>query len=234
MFGGGRCMSEAMVPSDIVVRGNHFTKDERGSRPPSKPAVKNLFEIKNGQRWLVGGEPLREVLDGRPGGRGDSAEGGEQRRAGGARAEPQGIFRLNAVRQAGGFLTVNYSEAGVTLGTEDIEISNNVAYDLGVGSWTGDGHAFRLGGGPDAIRLLHNTVLNRDSFLKLWDQPAVKSLLGLRVVGTSAARVAMASGDRMPAGSGRWRLTPTRPATSGPRMLEDNGTASIAYPPGRS
>jgi hypothetical protein len=46
---------EAMVPSDIVVRGNWVRKNLSWLTLASKPAVKNLFEIKNGQRWLVEG-----------------------------------------------------------------------------------------------------------------------------------------------------------------------------------
>jgi hypothetical protein len=60
MFGGGRCMSEAMVPSDIVVRGNHFTKDElahAGVEAGREEPLRDQERAALARR----GEPLREA-----------------------------------------------------------------------------------------------------------------------------------------------------------------------------
>jgi hypothetical protein len=51
MFGGANSQSEANIPSDILVSGNHFAKPLAWKGTPK--AVKNLFELKSARRVVV-------------------------------------------------------------------------------------------------------------------------------------------------------------------------------------
>ena len=63
IFGGAKPSVDNLIPSDMEIRGNHFTRPL--SWRPGDPSyggtawyVKNLFELKNGQRVLFEGNLL--------------------------------------------------------------------------------------------------------------------------------------------------------------------------------
>lgn len=67
MFGGGDPAISGLVPSDIEIRGNTFSKDaawnprEKAANAP-RWTVKTLFELKNARRVLVEGNEFRDYL----------------------------------------------------------------------------------------------------------------------------------------------------------------------------
>jgi hypothetical protein len=63
MFGGGVAQIDQLVPSEIEIRGNHFTKpwawmEGHPDNTGYTPWVKNLFEIKNGRDVVFSGNLL--------------------------------------------------------------------------------------------------------------------------------------------------------------------------------
>lgn len=189
MFGGGTVRSLAMIPRDIVIKGNIFTKNKTlWDNLGAKWSVKNLLELKDAENVLIEGNLFENCWT-------NGQTGTAILFKAAANSEPAAwvrcrrvTFRNNVVRNAGGFLAINNSEGtGTTMGCDDITIENNVAYNLGGTVWTGNGHAFRLGGGPKSIKLLHNTTPdNAHAFLYTWNDPAIDKMANLQIVGNIA------------------------------------------------
>ncbi|HKP72948.1 MAG TPA: hypothetical protein VJT82_08425 [Pyrinomonadaceae bacterium] len=158
-FGGTEPAIPSLVPSDIEFRRNYCTKQVswRG-----KWLVKNLFELKNGQRVVVEGNILENNwADGQVGyaivltpGNGTAN----------ASAVVQDINILNnVIRHTGA--GVNILDYGWVVGnqrasrqTSRITIRNNLFQDVNANTWGGEGTLVKLTGTPQ-VTFDHNTVL---------------------------------------------------------------------------
>lgn len=189
LFGGGTVRSDAMVPSDVIVRGNHVTLD-RAAWDASKWTVKNLFEIKNVQRCLVEGNLFENVWT-----HGQDGTAIVLKAAGYEGAVPSPpltrqwelTFRYNVVRNAGSFMATLYSENQPTLGTDTLDISHNVAYNLKTGIYTGQARGFGYGGPSKNVRVAHNTLPKLgNAFIYHWNDPAVDAMTGFKCIGNLA------------------------------------------------
>lgn len=163
MFGGGTPSIRDLVPSDIVIRRNHFYK------PPSwKPGtphyegtpwtVKNIFELKNARRVLVDGNLLENNWSGGQDGYGVlftvRTEGDRVPWA----VVDDVTFTNNVIK---------HSESGINfLGIDDSPKRDGHARHLTVANnlWVLDGgRLFQLLDGTHDVVIDHNTALNVDA-----------------------------------------------------------------------
>ena len=158
MFGGADPSIPNLVPSDITIRRNYFTKplEWRGQ----KWQVKNAFELKNARRVLVEGNVFEHVWAGAQTGYAIVFTPRNQ----GGRAPWSVVedvtFRYNVVRHAGnGFNITGYDDEKPSAQAGRIRISHNLVYDINRTTWGGEQGTFlMLGNQPRDITVEHNTV----------------------------------------------------------------------------
>jgi hypothetical protein len=160
MFGGVDPSIADLVPSDIVVRQNHFSKPRSWwVADPSYAgipwSVKNLFELKNARRVLIEGNIFEHNWM--------NAQNGfavlftvrdQNGRAPWSTVEDV-TFRLNIVRHSGS--GINISGTDDVFGSQEtvrILIQDNVLADLGP-QWGGQGRVFQL---PNSSRETASSV----------------------------------------------------------------------------
>ncbi|MBI2893442.1 MAG: hypothetical protein HYY06_07805 [Deltaproteobacteria bacterium] len=137
MFGGAVPSIPDLVPSDIEVRGNHFSKPLawRAGDPANTgytPVVKNLFEIKNGRDVVFEGNLLENNWAGadQHGFAIVLTPRGEQGAAPQATAERVWILR-NHVRHVGGGVNIlGRDGSGPSQQASDITIAENLFEDI--------------------------------------------------------------------------------------------------------
>ena len=164
MFGGADPSIDGLVPSDIVIRGNHLAKplQWRGGTPGAEATawtVKNLFELKNARRVLVEGNLLEYNWP--------AAQNGfavlltVRNQDGGA---PWSVvedvtFAKNVVRHVGaGVNILGHDDIHPSRQTRRIAITGNLFADVG-GSW-GSGRLFQVLDGTSDVWIRHNTAFN--------------------------------------------------------------------------
>ena len=163
MFGGADPSIDGLVPSDIVITGNHFAKPLawRSATPGGKPAwtVKNLFELKNARRVLVEGNLLEHNWT--------AAQNGfavlltVRNQDGGA---PWSVvedvtFARNVVRHVGaGVNILGRDDIHSSQQTRRIAIVGNLFDDVG-GRW-GSGRLFQVLDGTSDVSIQRNTASN--------------------------------------------------------------------------
>jgi hypothetical protein len=157
MFGGADPSIPNLVPSDIEIRRNYFTKPLawRGNW-----LVKNILELKSARRAIIEGNVLENCWE--------DAQGGAavvftpRNQGGGA---PWTVleditFRNNIVRHASTGIGLLATDDINTSGyTRRIQIVNNLFYDLNSETWGGLSRVFALNGtgGEDWV-INHNTA----------------------------------------------------------------------------
>ena len=169
LFGGADPRIPDLVPADIVIRGNHFSKPLawRIGDPAyaGRPwIVKNLFELKNARRvtveynlfeqnWSHAQDGLAILFTVR------NQDGGS----------PWAVvedvtFANNVVRRvASGMYVLGFDDIHDSRQSSRIAIRNNLFTEIG-GSW-GDGRLFLVQNGARDVTIEHNTALNGESFL---------------------------------------------------------------------
>jgi poly-beta-1,6-N-acetyl-D-glucosamine synthase len=164
MFGGADPTIDGLVPSDIVVTGNHLAKPLRWRRgtPGAEPtdwSVKNLFELKNARRVVVEGNLLEYNWP--------AAQNGfavlltvrnQDGRAPWSVVEDV-TFSRNVVRHVGaGVNILGRDDIHSSQQTRRIAITGNLFDDVG-GSW-GSGRLFQVLDGTSDVRIDRNTASN--------------------------------------------------------------------------
>jgi hypothetical protein len=171
MFGGADAEVRNLVPSDIEIRGNLFSKPL--SWRDSEWAVKNLFELKNARRVLVD----RNVFENNW----VDAQNGfailftPRNQDGGA---PWSMVRdVTFTRNV-----IRHSSSGVNiLGTDDnhpsqrtkrITIRDNIFEDIDGARWGGAGRLFQILDGPADVVIEHNTAFQSGDVLAGEGEPS--------------------------------------------------------------
>ena len=155
----------ALVPADIVIGGNHFT------RPPSWKTsawqVRHLLAIHHARRVLVEGNVFEHNWTGA------DAEGFAivlaVRTHGGAvpwAAIEDVTLRYNVVRNSAAVLKVVARDASGGV-LRRLLVENNLLYGIDHTIWGGDGRIFELAGGPSEVTIDHNTCLQLPSGRRL-------------------------------------------------------------------
>jgi hypothetical protein len=169
MFGGGDPRIDDLVPSDIVIRRNHFTKPlswrpEHPSFNGRKWVVKNLLELKNARRVVIEGNLFENSwLQNQTGValllKGTNQDG----RATWSVCEDVAV-RHNVIRHVG--TAIQLAKEGNSQGTRRVQIVNNLAYDISRERYS-PGQPYEgsfLGTQIDAdeVTVEHNTVADID------------------------------------------------------------------------
>jgi hypothetical protein len=157
MFGGSDPAIPDLVPSDITIRRNYFSKplSWRGERWQ----VKNAFELKSARRVLIESNVFENVWV--------AAQAGyailfSTRNQGGK--APWAIvedvtFRYNVVRHAASAMNISgYDDERPSQQGRRFRVSHNVFYDIDASRWGGGGTFLQVGNEARDIVVEHNTV----------------------------------------------------------------------------
>ena len=158
LFGGADPAVPNLVPSDITISGNHFTKPTAWRN--QQWVVKNVLELKNARRvtitgniieysWVAGQTGYAVLFTVR------NQDGGcpwcEIRDV---------LFEKNLVRHAGGGVQILGTDYIHPSGlTQSIVIRNNVFADIDNQRWGGNGYAMLIISAPKKIQIDHNTIV---------------------------------------------------------------------------
>jgi hypothetical protein len=159
LFGGSDPAIPNLVPTDITIRRNHFTKnvDWRSS----KWTVKNLLELKNARDVVIEGNLIENTWV--------AAQTGYAVlftvRNSGGRA-PWAIienvtFRHNLVRHAsGGINILGIDSTAPSQTARQIVIHNNLFENIDHRQWGGTGTFLQVGNSPIDVTVDHNTIMH--------------------------------------------------------------------------
>jgi len=163
MFGGTDPTIQGVVPSDIEVRGNHFTKDPawRADAPGYQGAtwsIKNIFELKNAQRVLVEGNLFEYNWAQAQDGFSILFTVRDQDGTAPWSVVQDVTFKDNVVRHvANGVNILGYDNNHPSQQTQRILVANNLFEDVG-GPW-GQGVLLLMGDGSRDVTFTHNTAI---------------------------------------------------------------------------
>jgi len=167
LFGGADPSVPNLVPADIVVRRNLFSKPLAWQSEAW--AVKNAFELKNARRVMIEGNVFENVWrDAQPG---FAVLFTVRNQSGGS---PWAViedvtFRHNIIRHAGGGINITgYDDNHPSQQTRRLLISHNVMHDIDSARWGGNGHGIQVGNAPRDLTIEHNTVLQTGQALALY------------------------------------------------------------------
>jgi hypothetical protein len=168
LFGGADPSIVNLVPSDITIRRNVFSKPLRWRN--ERWTVKNAFELKNARRVLVEGNVFEHVWSGAQNGFAVLLTVRNQ----GGRAPWSVVedvtFRYNIIRNAGGAINIHgYDSEHPSQQTARIRIAHNLVYGIDPGVWGGGGDFIQMGGAPRDITIEHNTVFHKGMAIRLFD-----------------------------------------------------------------
>jgi len=171
MFGGADPAVRELVPSDITIRGNYFTKSLtlRGSGSPW--TVKNLLELKSARRVLIDANLFERNWAAAQTGYAilftPLNQGGQAPWT----VVADVTFQFNIVRDvASGINILGRDYMNVSKQTERIRIRQNLFDGIDAARWGGDGRFLLIGDGPSNIVVDHNTVMQTGSILHLYGE----------------------------------------------------------------
>ncbi len=168
-FGGALPTVPNLIPSDIEIRRNHFSKPlswKLGHPSFAGVAwmVKNLLELKSANRVVIEGNVMEYAwAHAQPG----HAIVLTPRADSGTWATVSDItITNNIVRHTGGGITVSGFEAGFGLKnhSRNVLIRNNLLVDVG-GQWSGEGLLLQVVNGIQSVTIDHNTAIQTGSLL---------------------------------------------------------------------
>lgn len=158
LFGGADPVIPMLVPSDITITRNHFTK-LTAWRSNSSITVKNLLEFKNAQRARVDGNIFEYNWVSAQAGYAVLFTPRNQDGTAPWSVVQQIDFTNNIVRHVSSAVNIlGKDDVNPSLVTNNIVIRNNVFDDVSGSRYGGDGRFLLTNGGTD-ITIDHNTVI---------------------------------------------------------------------------
>ena len=159
LFGGADPAIPNLVPADITITGNLFSKPVAWRSEGW--AVENLFELKNARRVFVAGNVFQYNWEG--GQSGYAILFTVRNQDGGCPwcQLDHILFAGNVVAHSGGgiqMLGVDYAHPSQQ--TNAIVIQNNLFGDIDSEHWGGNGYFMSILGGPRDITVDHNTIIS--------------------------------------------------------------------------
>ena len=158
MFGGADPSVAGLVPSDITIADNQFTKKIAWRQ--ENWVVKNLIELKNARRVSIVRNTLEYNWQG--GQSGFAVVFTVRNQDGGCPwcTVDHVDFEQNIVRHsAAGINILGYDNNHPSRQTQSIVVRNNVFADIDSQNWGGSGYFLLLTGGPRDITVDHNTIV---------------------------------------------------------------------------
>ena len=161
LFGGADPAVPNLIPSDIEVRHNHFSKPVAWKGGPW--IVKNLFESKNAQRVLVEGNLMENNWAAAQTGVAVALKSVNQTNSCPWCSSQDITMRYNLIRNVGGGFSLaaapdNTNQTNVH--GRRFNITDNVVTDINMGIFTGDGDGFQLNDDISDITIAHNSVFS--------------------------------------------------------------------------
>jgi hypothetical protein len=156
LFGGADPAIPNLVPSDITIRRNYFTKplEWRGQ----KWQVKNAFELKNARRVLIEGNVFENVWVAAQAGYAILFSPRNQDGKAPWSVVEDVTFRYNIVRHAANGINISGSDyRHPSMQGQRYRITHNLLYDIG-DTLGGSGHFLQVGNQPRDVVIEHNTV----------------------------------------------------------------------------
>jgi hypothetical protein len=178
MFGGGGVTIQDLSPSDIMIRGNHFT------RPLAWKGVwqvKNLLETKHVRRLLIEGNVLENNWADAQAGFAFVIKSENQNDDTPWTQSTDITIRYNLIRDTGnGWNLAGHPADAPVVPAARITITDNVLENVNTGVFNGDGHGLQLLGDLSDVVYAHNTVVSAQaggaSAVVLDGRPAVLRL----------------------------------------------------------
>ena len=173
MFGGAKSNIAGLVPSDITVEDNFFTKNPAWR--DTTWTVKNLFELKNARRVLVRHNIMQFNWSG--------AQAGfaivlTPRNPG---ANPWAVvdtveFSGNVIAHSGGaFNILGHDDLATSGQLAHLRIRDNLVLDINNSLWGGNGLFAQIGGEPADITIDHNTVVHTGNIVTFYNGTYINS-----------------------------------------------------------
>lgn len=168
LFGGADPQIANLIPSDITITKNHFSK--KLAWMGAGYVVKNAFELKNGRRCLVRGNVFEySWVDGQAGNLIVLTPRNQDGDAPWCTVEDVNI-EYNLLRHAGGGFNLaghdNVNPNPVTM--KKIRIANNLVYDIDSDDFNGNGSLFTMTQGPiDQMAWDHNTFIQSNDITNM-------------------------------------------------------------------
>jgi hypothetical protein len=164
LFGGADPSIPNLVPSDIVISGNHLTKP-LAWRAESRWNVKNLLELKNARRVTITANLLEHNWQ--------AAQSGfavlftprnQNGRCPWCQVEDV-VFEQNVLRHsAAGIVVLGSDNNAPTRQTRRITIRHNVVAGIDTEEWGGNGYFLMLLGGARDVLVDHNTIIQENAY----------------------------------------------------------------------
>jgi hypothetical protein len=225
LFGGADPAIPNLVPGDIEVRRNHFTKALawRGE----KWVVKNLFELKNARRVLVEGNVFEHNWAAGQSGFAILFTPRNQDGKAPWSVVEDVTFVNNVVRGAGSGINITGRDDGqASAQTRRVRIVNNLFADINGATWGGRGWLFLVMQGTKDVAIEHNTAFATGAVM--FAEPPVHSGLIFR-------NNVVTNGEYGVKGSGLASGEPTLRAVMPDARVEGNvfiGPGAPGYPSG--
>jgi hypothetical protein len=158
LFGGADPAIPDLIPTDIIIRRNHLTKNPEWRA--SRFTVKNLLELKSGRKVMIEGNLLEYCWTAaQPGYAVLFTVRNQNGRAPWTTIDDV-TFRNNLVRHsAGGINILGIDNNNPSRAASNISIRNNLFYDINHRNWGGNGLFLQIGESPVNVSVDHNTVL---------------------------------------------------------------------------
>jgi hypothetical protein len=167
MFGGAPAKIPGLVPSDIVIKRNHFTKQPswRKGHPANGGklwTVKNILELKNARRvtiegnvfehnWQQGQTGYAIVLTPR-------TEAGKMKWA----VVEDILFVRNVIRRSGAGVNILGTDGQYGGKARRITFKDNIFEEIDYKKWSGEGRLFQVLQGPEDLTIDHNTFVSNN------------------------------------------------------------------------
>jgi len=167
MFGGSDPTIPDLVPTDIIIRRNYFTKplEWRGSQW----TVKNLLELKNARRVLIEANVFENNWVAAQAGYALLFKPVNQDGRAPWTVVSDVTFQFNIVRHVSSAINVSGADYQYpSRQLRGLQILHNLFYDVDASHWGGDGRFLMLGDGPVDVVVDHNTVLQSGSVMQLY------------------------------------------------------------------
>jgi hypothetical protein len=168
MFGGADSGIPNLVPSDITIRGNYFSKPLAWRTPGSPWTVKNLFELKNARRVLIENNIFEYNWEAAQSGYAILFTPSNQDGRAPWSVVTDVTFRFNIVRHAASGIAVLGSDYTHPSGQlRRLKIQHNLFYDIDASRWGGQGWFLLMGNEPADIVFDHNTIIQSGTLMVL-------------------------------------------------------------------
>jgi hypothetical protein len=157
LFGGADPSIPNLIPSDITIRRNYFSKplEWRGS----KWEVKNVFELKNARRVLIEGNVFENVWVAAQAGYAILFSTRNQNGRAPWSVVEDVTFRYNIIRHAANAINISGTDYNYpSMQGARYRISHNLVYDIDGTTWGGSGNFLQVGNEPRDVVVEHNTV----------------------------------------------------------------------------